>query len=202
MNIITVKVGTKYNSNDVNELYSSIYNNFYCMTDDPEGLNPNIKVIPCEEGLDGVWNKLALFKLKLGKLLYLDLDVTIQKDLTPLYDKDSFTMVKCYWKPLKMLFDGWLDNKDHNINSSVMVLHNNDNIDIWDKFMEDPEYYMLKYHGIDHFIWHEGFTSQYWEQGLIYSKGFGINADSWYNPGSDWCDPDALIQLLNGEVYK
>jgi hypothetical protein len=172
------------------------------MTDDPTGLNPNIKVIPCEPDLDGVWNKLALFKLNLGKLLYLDLDVIIQQDLTPLYDQDSFTLIRCYWKPLKMLYDGYLNNKDHNINSSVMLLNNQDNIDIWNKFMEDPEYYMLTYPGIDHFIWHEGFTSQYWPQGLIYSKGYGINADSWYNPGTDWTDPNAIVQLLNGNLYK
>jgi hypothetical protein len=61
---------------------------------------------------------------------------------------------------------------------------------------------MLKYHGIDHFIWHEGFTSQYWDRGLIYSKGYGINADSWYHPGRDWYKEDAIIQLLNGDLYK
>ena len=202
MNVITVKIGTKYNSKDVNKLYSSIYNNFYCLTDDPIGLNSNIKIIEPDPGLDGVWNKLSLFKLNLGKLLYLDLDVIIQKDLTPLYDRDSFTMVKCYWKPLRELFDGFLDNKDHNINSSVMVWNGLENIAIWDKFMEDPEYYMLKYPGIDHFIWHEGFTSQYWPVGLIYSKGFGIDANSWYNPGTNWYKEAAIIQMLNGELYK
>ena len=202
MNIITVKIGTKYTSSDVNRLYKDIYTNFYCLTDDPTGLNPNIKIIKPDEGLDGVWNKLSLFKLNLGKLLYLDLDVVIQRKLTALYTRDSFTMVKCYWKPLRELYDGWLDNKDHNINSSVMVLHGQANVDIWNKFMEDPEYYMLKYPGIDHFIWHEGFTSGFWPQGLIYSKGFGINADSWYNPGTDWFKEDAIIQLLNGELYK
>jgi hypothetical protein len=201
MHIITVKWGSKYNSDDVNKLYNKSYDNFYCMTDDATGLNPNIKVIDCEPNLDGVWNKLALFKLKLGKLLYLDLDVIIQNDLTLLYDKDSFTMIKCYWKPLKEISQR-KNHIHHNINSSVMVWNEDENIDIWDKFMEDPEYYMLKYHGIDHFIWWEGFTSQYWDRGLIYSKGYGIDADSWYNPGRDWYKEDAIIQLLNGDLYK
>ena len=93
MNIITVKWGDKYSCADVNELYDSIINklmwgehedsiNFYCYTDDSIGLNYNINWLPLKDyGLDGVWNKLAMFKegiLPPGKWLYLDLDLIIQ----------------------------------------------------------------------------------------------------------------------------
>lgn len=203
MNVVTVKIGSKYSSDYVNALYDSIYSsNFYCYTDDSEGLNPNIKVIEPIEELDGVWNKLALFSLDLGKVIYLDLDVVIQGDIESIYNVDTFTMVKCYWKPLDQLYDGWMNNMDHNINSSVMVWNGLENIDIWNKFMEDPEYYMTKYHGIDHFIFHEGFTSDFWEQGKIYSRLYGINEDSWHNPQKEYFLTGAEICLMNGQTTK
>ena len=203
MNIVTVKVGTKYSSDDVNILFDSIYtDNFYCITDDSTGLYPEIKVIEPEEGLDGVWNKMALFKHDLGKVMYLDLDVVIQGSIRSIYNVSTFTMVKCFWKPLDQLHDGWLNNMDHNINSSVMVWKGLECIDIWNKFIEDPEYYMTKYHGIDHFIYHEGFKSDFWKQGKIYSRLFGINADSWYNPQKEYFLPAASICLMNGPTTK
>ena len=118
MNIITVKYGDKYSCEDVNKLYDSIINklmwgehedsiNFYCYTEDSIGLNYNINWLPLKDyGLDGVWNKLVMFKegiLPQGKWLYLDLDVIIQHRLDDLYmDANQFTMVKCYWKPIEM----------------------------------------------------------------------------------------------------
>ena len=68
--------------------------NFYCYTDDIYNLRDNIHVIPLEDlGLDGVWNKLALFKpgiLPEGKWLYLDLDVIVQNRLTKFYELKTF----------------------------------------------------------------------------------------------------------------
>jgi hypothetical protein len=201
-NLVTVKWGTKYTSDDVNKLYDPTYN-CYCMTDDATGLNPNIKIIDCEHDLDGFWNKVSLFQggLFTGKTIYLDLDIVIQNDISLLLNQSSFTVVKCYWKPLKEIPQR-KNHIHHNINSSVMVWNEDENIDIWNKFIEDPEYYMLKYRGNDDFMWWEGFTFQYWPKDLIYSRLYGINADSWYNPGTNWYLPEAKICLMNGETTK
>jgi hypothetical protein len=84
-----------------------------------------------------------------------------------------------------------------------MLWSGKENIDIWNKFIQDPEYYMLIYHGIDHFIYHEGFTSRYWPRGLIYSRKYGIDArDGWYQPGNNWFKKDAIVCLMNGPTTK
>ena len=47
-------------------------------------------------GIDGVWNKLALFKsgiLPEGKWLYLDLDVIIQNRLDDLYHMTNLSLI-------------------------------------------------------------------------------------------------------------
>ena len=204
MNIVTVKTGTKYESNDVNILYRNIYtDNFYCYTDDPEGLDPGIKVLSIKEEYEGVWNKLSLFDFDLGKVLYLDLDVVIQNNINELYNVDSFTLVSCYWKPLGELYDGYLDNLDHNINSSVMVWNGRENKHILDKFREDPEWYMLRYPGIDGFMFHEGIKYNVWPQGLIYSWKYGTDITSWYTPAKvPYYLEDGLICLFNGDTDK
>ena len=219
MNIITVKWGDKYSCEDVNKLYDSIVNklmwgehedsiNFYCYTEDGGDLNYNIKWLPLKDyGLEGVWNKLAMFKkgvLPEGKWLYLDLDIIIQHRLDDLYMEGEFTMVKCYWKPIEVLRDDWVFEgrtiKDHDLNSSVMVFYHDENHHIWEHFMVSPEDYMLAYPGIDGFIYCEGFKPKnYWEQGIIYSKYFGHEENSWHNPPDEpYYLPDATICLLNG----
>jgi hypothetical protein len=222
MNIITVKWGDKYSCEDVNKLYDSIINmlqwgehedsiNFYCYTDDIYNLRSNIHVIPLEDyGLDGVWNKLALFKpgiLPEGKWLYLDLDVIVQNRLNDLYNfTNEFTMVKCYWKPIEALRDDWVFEgrtiNDHDINSSVMVFWHDENHHIWEHFYEIPEDFMIAYPGIDGFIYCEGFKPKnYWEQGIIYSKWYGIKEESWYNPPDEpYFLESATICLLNGQA--
>ena len=50
MNVIFVKWGTKYSSDDVNALYNNLieYNSeysYHCYTDDPTNLNENINII-------------------------------------------------------------------------------------------------------------------------------------------------------------
>ena len=57
IHILTLKCGTKYDYRSVNVLKRSIethYNKpftFYCMTDDPKGLDSDIVVLPMEEDL-------------------------------------------------------------------------------------------------------------------------------------------------------
>ena len=65
---ICVKVGTKYQSGQVNALYRMCRENgpdapFYCVTEDPEGLLPDVRVLdPVEPRfLKGWFQKLGLF---------------------------------------------------------------------------------------------------------------------------------------------
>ena len=87
INIICVKWGDKYGPEYVNRLYRMVKKNlnhvfdFYCYTDDPTGLIPEVQVIPIpdDNDLEVWWNKLALFQAGMfsGLCLYFDVDVVI-----------------------------------------------------------------------------------------------------------------------------
>lgn len=85
---------------------------FVCLTNAPHWERPEgIERIPLEDGNAGWWAKIELFRSGLfsGRVLYLDLDVEVVGDLTPIIEYPSgFAAIKDYV------------NKDQ-INSSVMV---------------------------------------------------------------------------------
>lgn len=212
MNVLTVKFGDKYPSSHVNKLYDDVGGNFYCYTDDSTDLNPNIKVIPIDDSVEGVWHKLAMFRKDFGgikgKIMYLDLDLVIQKDIKELYNQyNTFTMVECYWKPLKELYNNphYSIVTDMNINSSVMIWNQNENVHIWDFFIDNPEYYMLKHlYGIDRFLfWERLAPNSFFKKYDIYSRRYGISAeDGWYKRSPSYFVKDAFICLMNGQTTK
>jgi Flp pilus assembly protein TadD len=93
--VVCVKHGDKYGAEYVNRLFAMVGRTanpmprFVCFTENPDGLAPGIEVRPLPgTGLEGWWNKVALFRSDLGgltgRLLYLDLDVVITGNLDPL----------------------------------------------------------------------------------------------------------------------
>ena len=93
LNVLCVKWGTKYPADYVNRLRSMVSRNlplphrFVCLTDDAAGLERGIETLPfLQTDLEYCWNKLLLFdRLPLeGVGLYLDLDVVVTGDLTPI----------------------------------------------------------------------------------------------------------------------
>ena len=110
-NIICIKWGTLFGSEYVNRLYSGVRRNievevrFFCMTENADGLHPDIEVLslPVEPFADpmnaalavanrqGAMRKTSLFRNGLipdleGPLLGFDLDVVITGDLTSVWD--------------------------------------------------------------------------------------------------------------------
>lgn len=93
---------------------------FVCLTNAPHwedgtgGIGPSkgIELIPLEDGNKGWWAKIELFRpgiFKDTRVLYLDLDVEIVGDLTPIIEYPApFAAIKDYLNPKQ-------------INSSVMV---------------------------------------------------------------------------------
>ena len=95
----------------------------------------------------GVYDKLRIFdicKTKNVQYLYLDLDILIKGNIRHLLRK-NFTLLHAWWRepfhtPLNSSIMSWQGDYSH----------------IYHKFMEDPDYYMVKYHkGIDEFIYRE-----------------------------------------------
>ena len=93
--VVCVKHGDKYGPDYVNRLHAMVARNntpaprFVCFTENPYGLASSVEIQPLPgAGLDGWWNKVALFREELpgvtGRVLYLDLDVVITGNLGPL----------------------------------------------------------------------------------------------------------------------
>ena len=137
--VVCVKHGTKYGANYVNRLasmvrrWSSVSVDFFCLTDDPSGLDAGIQTLqlPREnilgEEISGWWQKLSMFRDKIDELgshiLYFDLDVVITGSIDPLlfYDSDFAIAQNCY-VPI--------------FSSSVMRFKNGSRPEIWSDFSE------------------------------------------------------------------
>lgn len=189
-NVICVKFGTKYNYEFVNKLYNDIKNltqsdfNFYCYTDNPSNIDPNINIIEPlgRPTLKRVWNKLRLFDKNMpfkGKTYFFDLDVKILKDpLVDLNDWSKLTLVESHWKVGKLY--NRLSNYDVKINSSVMAWDSsNSNLnEYWDHFNSGfRDYYLRKYVGIDRFIVHENFEYNTFDHTYIQSWKYQRKVD-------------------------
>lgn len=194
MNVIFVKWGNKYSSEDVNRLADPRilgFDSIYCYTDNPEGLDPHINPIIIEDNLVGVWNKLKLFDRDFpltGKTWFFDLDTVFRRipNLDPPFFWNDLSLVHDHYKPKSMInpFD-----YDVTINSSIMAW-DSDNEDIhkiWDHFKTLPDYFTRKYQGMDRFLYHEGFNDII----SFFPKSFCF---SWNNQE----DNDASIILFNG----
>lgn len=123
-----VRWGSKYGPEYVNILSDMVARNcekpyrFICLTDDTNGLLEDIETIPLPPGLDGWWNKVALFKPGMfppkSRIVYLDLDVIVCGPLEALVDTPGIA-------------SDWLQG---GYNSSVMVWDEGQHKSIWSQF--------------------------------------------------------------------
>jgi uncharacterized Rossmann fold enzyme len=127
--VACVKWGEKYGPEYVNILRDMAWRNltiphrFVCFTDDPTGLNEAVHSAPLPQGLEGWWNKLALFRADAfqpkTRVLFLDLDVCVTGDLNELVEQGG------------IIADWHL----HTYNSSVMCWTHGEHPEVWSKFL-------------------------------------------------------------------
>ena len=108
---ITMKWGKKYDADYLNKLYNGIKKNisksfsFYCITEIPEGLNKDIKIINLETKFKGWMKKCILFDEKIlnqlesikenSLICFIDLDMIIYNNLDFLTEyKGNFALMK------------------------------------------------------------------------------------------------------------
>lgn len=136
----------KYGARNVNILYSmfrrhlKIPFDFFCVTDDDRGIEAGVKVIPLWDDLANVPNphglsepscyrRLKLFDPKTYKgigdrILWIDLDMVLTGDVTPLFDRpESMVLLKTTAPNIP-------------INGSLVLFTPDDHQDIWTDF--DP----------------------------------------------------------------
>ena len=191
MNVIFVKWGTKYSSEDVNTLYNNLkkYNNkhtYYCYTDNSEGLDKHIDVIwiPSSPRLKKWWNKLRMFAQEFpieGKCMFFDIDTVIKNDPFKILDQIDFnklTILNCHWKS-DPIYDR-LTNYDVRIASGVITWTAGNHTDMWENFISNKDYFLRKYKGIDRYIVHENYSYETFPHTYIQSYKYQKEID--YEP--------------------
>ena len=148
--VLCLKHGTKYSADYVNKLYNMIERNctldyeFVCLTDDPAGIDPRVKILTLPPGLSGWWCKPYMFSKDLplkGTVLYMDLDVVVASNIDKL-----FTYSPGHWCTIRD-FTRAMRPKWHKYNSSI-VRFNVGQLDfVWTDFEKDHMNIQRKYHG-------------------------------------------------------
>lgn len=141
-NVVCLKYGDKYPSEYVNRLYNMVRRHttgpvgFYCVTENPVGLNSDIKVIPLPEhkGLQGWWYKPYVFSQDFpvkGKLLFLDLDIVIIKNIDCFFEHtpSKFCIIRDFTRSMN---PNW-----NRYNSSVFRLDSGTMDYVWSSLIRD-----------------------------------------------------------------
>jgi hypothetical protein len=87
--VVCIKAGPKYPSDYANRLFRAVRRHghagsFYCLTDDPSGLERDIIALPVSPLCEGWWHKIYLFSWDHGiatRLLYMDIDMVVTGSL-------------------------------------------------------------------------------------------------------------------------
>jgi hypothetical protein len=170
---ICAKWGTKYPASEVNRLYAALLRvsngpfTLYCMTDDPEGIQSGIRVLPIpdlpvigNEVMNRGWRKLSLFspvmRSKLaGRMLYLDLDVILLKSLDDFFAGDAaFAVIKEY-KRFR-----WRNRRTGN--TSVFLYEADRDYGVYQSLIEQGESVRRLFRNEQEFL-----TDVMWRQGLL-----------------------------------
>lgn len=144
LNIITVKVGNRYSADYPNRMLSMLRRHlktpfrFYCITDNPAGLDRDILSLCPIIPLAGWWNKLLLFSpfVPSGRMMYLDLDQVITGDITEMVE-NARPPFACYADHIE-----WQGVK---LGTAMMIFDPSDYHKIWRDFYQHREHVMRRY---------------------------------------------------------
>ncbi len=150
VNILCVKHGTKYSAEYVNKLYNMVSKHctlpfkFFCLTEIPTGINPNVEIITIPKFLSGWWCKPYMFSDQLpikGAILYLDLDLVICKNIDNmfLYNPDKWCVIRDFTRHIRP------DWKKYN--SSVIRFEAGSLISFWKDYSNNWQGIQSKYFG-------------------------------------------------------
>lgn len=182
LTIACLKYGKKYSAEYVNILramtkrHLSLPHTFICFTEDPEGIDPEIKTYPLPDmGLEAPnkawWYKLKVFDPSLGlkgTLLFLDLDVVIISSIDKLfeYKPGKFCIIQDF---LRVRYP------DYSVrNSSVFRLEVGSYPDIWNEFVQSKEKIISSFHGDQDWITKCINDEELWPHDWIISYGWEL----------------------------
>jgi hypothetical protein len=187
VNILCLKHGSKYSSKYVNTLYSMVDRHldlpykFYCLTENPKGLDPKINVLMLPGGLHGWWYKPYIFSDTLpieGTILYIDLDVVISSNLNKLftYCPGEWCVIRDFTRSTR---PDW-----QKYNSSVIRFEKGQLGHVWKTFSEDPNKHIKRFFGDQDFLYEvTKDTAKLWPDEWIQSWKWEVRASKELNPG-------------------
>lgn len=141
-----IKADFHYGSRHVNILYASLKRNmripfrFACITDDPEGINPDIEIIPlwdkCQY-LGGCYNRLYIFSSDMKTILgerfaCIDLDCVVTGDVTEIFSRKEEFVINGY-----VPFRGMSGAMTQKYNGGLVIMNAGCRSQVWNSF--DPE---------------------------------------------------------------
>lgn len=154
INILTLKVGKKYDERYVNELYRAIKRNttvdfnFYCYTEDGSKLLPEIKVVHLNDpkAYYKQWHKMEFHRMGFGdiaageKCLILDIDWIVTGNLDKIF-KYEFS------EDIAVFERWWSHRKDQcKLNGGFQMFYMGNTDYVWRKFYDKPEHYQDYYY--------------------------------------------------------
>lgn len=206
--MICVKIGEKYSSSYVNNLYNMCRKNitenfnFLCYTDDASDIRSEVSVVPyVNHYLDVIThNKLFLFSREFDKQIppgprvFFDLDLIIKTNVDHIVtnNKNDITLIRAEWRP-----EDPRDTMDfcHMFNSSCMTWNTNKRtLNVWEHYIQDPERYTFLYEmGMDPFLSYEqnniGVRINFFPRYTFYSHLSGVSFN------------DNLEKSGDGDIY-
>jgi hypothetical protein len=149
--VVCLKHGTKYDAQYVNVLKKMTQRNltvaheFVCFTEDPRGIDPDIRTLPLPNiQLKGWWFKTLLFNPLLpiqGTMLFIDLDVIVFKNIDKLFTHNPGVFMVC--RDFNRCFQpDW-----KKMNSSVVRWNTGQHPQIYSNFIKDPHPISKRFHG-------------------------------------------------------
>lgn len=178
---VCMKVGIAYKAMFVNELYKqwTKYHegDFYCYTDNPRGIDSGVKIVTFEPQHDERmwWNKTHLWQPGLfdNPTVFLDLDCVIHNNLDEFVTHSSKTkpnFLKTHW------FSDDMARIIHNcnVNSSIMVIHNDNYKPLWDEYKRQTNKIFRTFYGIDGWVFRRHYEMLHFLPAkLAYSLKYG-----------------------------
>jgi len=172
LSVVTLKWGDKFPPRYYSILermlprWLHIDHRFICVTDDPDGLSPDIEVIPLQDGdmYPAQWTYMNMFSPQPygieGRILLLDVGIVIVGDLMPMIRmKGDFICGRDWFYP-EQEYDGNVLLIDEGSESANKV---------WMKFKENPELIMHKYKNLQPFLYDELPGQPTWPEGWVVS---------------------------------
>jgi len=192
-NFFCLKWGTKYPPIYVNRLFNSLkvnYNNsfnFYCLTDNSDGLNKDIEIKPIPKTFSEYPRTQIFTSEKMcyfhdyaylsGKKAWFDLDILIQKDISDEINQEH--------KKVKFIWNYWRDPRAHkanygyltcNINSSFVAWQDDVGYNLYENLIKVKEKAFFTYPSFDKYIHYQCYRKKqidFWHNKIAYNYNIG-----------------------------